>query len=169
LAVTVTLAQQTEATPSLVSTSTVAFVVQPSDLVARIAGGDRTFWFVLSHINMHDFLFLNLLCTLHYRKCTRVFAFRIVETRAASAAPAVTLDASLSFDPDVSDGPDIGGSGSASSPLSYLWVCAPASECPALFSSGAATSQSGSPVFSMPASLFVGGAAETVPLRPVLL
>jgi hypothetical protein len=46
LAVTVTLAQQTKATPSLVSTSTVAFVVQPSDLVARITGGDRTFWCV---------------------------------------------------------------------------------------------------------------------------
>ncbi len=97
-----------------------------------------------------------------------LFSFRIVETRAAAAAPAVTLDASLSFDPDVSDGPGISGSGSALSPLSYLWVCAPASECPALFSSGAATSQSGSPVLSMPASLFVSGAIETVPLPPVL-
>jgi hypothetical protein len=63
----------------------------------------------------------------------------------------------------------ITGAGSASSPLSYLWVCAPASECPALFSSGAVASRSGSPVLSMPASLFVGGATETVPLPPVLL
>ncbi len=47
LAVSVTLSQQTAVMPSLVSTSTVAFVVQYSDLVARIAGGDRTFWFVL--------------------------------------------------------------------------------------------------------------------------
>jgi hypothetical protein len=46
LAVAITLAQQTAVIPSLVSTSTVAFVVQPSDLVARIAGGDRTFWCV---------------------------------------------------------------------------------------------------------------------------
>jgi hypothetical protein len=46
LAVSVTLAQQTAVMPSLVSTSIVAFVVQPSDLVARIAGGDRTFWCV---------------------------------------------------------------------------------------------------------------------------
>jgi hypothetical protein len=85
--------------------------------------------------------------------------------RAASSAPAVLLDASQSFDPDASAGPDTNtgtGAGIATSPLSYLWVCAPASECPTL-------PNGGSPVLSVPAALFVGAAADTVPLTPILL
>ena len=59
LAVAITLAQQTAVIPSLVSTSIVAFVVQPSDLVARIAGGDRTFWCVLFRLDRVFFLFFS--------------------------------------------------------------------------------------------------------------
>jgi hypothetical protein len=59
LAVAIKLAQQTAVIPSLVSTSTVAFVVQPSDLVARIAGGDRTFWCVFFRLDRLFFLFFS--------------------------------------------------------------------------------------------------------------
>ncbi len=84
---------------------------------------------------------------------------RRLANRAASNAAAVTLDASLSFDPDVSDGPDTGPGASLS--LSYLWVCEPTSSCPSL-PNGGAVAVGGLPALSIPAALFVGGAADTV-------
>jgi hypothetical protein len=91
------------------------------------------------------------------------FVCASAKPRAASTAPAVLLDARQSFDPDTSAGPDTGTALQSSPPLSYLWVCAPTPECPAL-PNGGAVAAGGSPVFSIPAALFVGAAVETVQL-----
>ncbi len=85
---------------------------------------------------------------------------RHLANRAASNAAAVTLDASLSFDPDVSDGPD-SGLGAALSSLSFLWVCTPVASCPTL-PNGGSVAVGGLPALSIPAALFVGSAADTV-------
>ena len=91
------------------------------------------------------------------------FVCASVKPRAASTAPAVLLDAGQSFDPDTSAGPDTGTALQSSPPLSYLWVCAPTPQCPALPNGGAVT-MGGSPMYSIPAALFVGATVDLVQL-----
>jgi hypothetical protein len=158
----------------LVSTATIAVSVVASQLVAQIAGGDRSFWYDSSwsipvyrptcfRIRPNP---SSLISCLRHSSVGILFS-RPCARASASAAP-VVLDASGSFDPDVAPG------ALSLFPLAYSWTCAPVTAapnqnqaCPPAVVSALNDAKPKSPTMSLDAAAFLDGSVDSV-CAPVL-